>query len=85
MRVSKIMLRVSLNAVGAYGEIYKENESRQDYRVVRAPSFNHNWPIGFFDGASQDNGTRCGSSVYLNLRDFHVFKLKLNCGRGTNT
>lgn len=37
-------------------------------------------PIGNFDGASQDNGDKCGVGVVLKLVDDIVYKLRLGCG-----
>ena len=50
--------------------------------MVRDPYFPTKWPIIFFDGASQENASKCGAGVYLKLRETHIFTLKLNCGKG---
>jgi hypothetical protein len=41
--------------------------------------------MGFFYGASQDMGTKCGAGVVLKCLVLGTFRLKMNCGCGTNT
>jgi ribonuclease HI len=39
----------------------------------------------FFYGASQDKGFKCGVGSLLKCQVLCSFRLKMNCGRGTNT
>lgn len=41
--------------------------------------------LGFFDGASQEVGMKCGARVLSKLNGSIVFKLKMGCARGGNT
>ena len=41
--------------------------------------------IGFFDGASQGGGTRCGVGAILIAPRLGRYNIKWNCGSGTNT
>jgi hypothetical protein len=41
--------------------------------------------VGFFDCASQDKGAESGVGDLLKCPFFGTFRLKMNCGRGTNT
>ena len=50
-------------------------------RIVDVPSTQE--AIGFFDGAI--HGGFCAARVVLRLNNDHFFKLRLNCGHGTNT
>jgi hypothetical protein len=38
--------------------------------------------VGFFDGASQDRGGKCGAGVVLKCPVKGTFKIMMNCGRG---
>ena len=51
-------------------------------RTVTNLTFSHD-ALGFFDGVPQDGLYAIG--VLLNLNDAHIFKMKLNHGRGYNT
>ena len=42
-------------------------------------------PIGYFHGASQDHGDRCGANSILILVDNTIIKLRLGSRKGTNT
>ena len=54
-------------------------------RIILPPSFQHNMSVGFFDGASQDGGKKCGVGVVLISPLLGRFYIKWNCGFGTNT
>jgi ribonuclease HI len=41
--------------------------------------------VGFFDGASQDRGNKCGFGALLKCPVLGTLKFNMNCGRGTNT
>ena len=41
--------------------------------------------IGYFDGASQDGGYRCGAGAFLISPILGKYSVKWNCGFGTNT
>jgi ribonuclease HI len=41
--------------------------------------------VGFFDGASQEKGSKCGAGALLKCPVLGTYRLKMNCGRGTNT
>jgi hypothetical protein len=56
-------------------------------RIDRPPVFY--WGgnvVGFFDGASQETGgMKCGAGTILKCPLLGTYKLKMNCGKGTNT
>jgi ribonuclease HI len=41
--------------------------------------------VGFFDGASQDRGEKCGARAVLKCRVLGTYIIKMNCRSGTNT
>jgi ribonuclease HI len=41
--------------------------------------------VGFFDGASQDRGDKCGAGDVLKCPKLGTFIIKMNCDSGTNT
>jgi len=41
--------------------------------------------VGFFDGASQNGGEKCGAGTVLKFPEGGIFSIKMNCGTGTNT
>jgi hypothetical protein len=57
----------------------------QSQRIARPPLLEGNMAIGFFDGASQIGGDKCGADVILKCQVLGVFNIKLNYGVGTNT
>ena len=65
-----------------------ETKRATSYKVCRVdmPPFLH-WDltVGFFDGASQDLGSKCGANAVLKCPTKGTFKIKMNCGKGTNT
>lgn len=48
----------------SYGELHKEKVN-QKVRNPRTPSLNNDMPIGYFDGASQEVGMKCGVGAIL--------------------
>jgi ribonuclease HI len=54
-------------------------------RIDRPPAFDWDGAVGFFDGASQERGTKCGAGAILKCPSLGTYKLKMNCGNGTNT
>ena len=45
----------------------------------------HDMAIGFFDGASQEGGTKCGIGAILISPLLGRYNIMWNCGIGTNT
>ena len=41
--------------------------------------------LEFFDGASHDVGANCGAGALLWINDSCCYKLKMGCGKGSNT
>jgi ribonuclease HI len=41
--------------------------------------------IGWFDGASQQNGEHSGAGGVIKIREHTFYKWMINCGAGTNT
>jgi hypothetical protein len=54
-------------------------------RVVRPPLIDCDLAVGFFDGASQDRGDKCGARAVLKCPVKGTYRLKMNYGRGSNT
>ena len=54
-------------------------------RIIQQPSFMHDKVIGYFDGASQEGGTRCGVGAILISPILGRYNIMWNCGNGTNT
>ena len=77
-------MSVTLNAISYFNEYHKE-KSNKHAKVTTNPYFITHMPIGFFDGASQDDGARCGVSMRLTFNYSYFFKLQMGCGKGTTT
>lgn len=41
--------------------------------------------VGFFDGASQERGEKCGVVAVLKCIEKGTYKIMMNCGMETNT
>jgi ribonuclease HI len=54
-------------------------------RIDRPPLLDWDMTVGFFDGASQERGTKCGVGAVIKCPVLGTFRLKMNCGSGTNT
>ena len=54
-------------------------------RHILQPTFNHDMAIGYFDGASQDGGNKCGVEAILISPHLGRYNIIWNCGIGTNT
>jgi hypothetical protein len=54
-------------------------------RIDRPLVFYWGGVVGFFDGASQERGMKCGAGTILKCSSLGTYKLKMNCGKGTNT
>jgi len=54
-------------------------------RVVLPPFLEENVIVGFFDGASQNGGEKCGARAVLKCPMGGSFSIKMNCGTRTNT
>lgn len=66
-----------------FREFHEENTPSS--RTLTDPCFNNSLTLGFFNGALQDRGKKCVMGAIMKLRDNYVFKLRMGCGRGTNT
>ena len=53
-------------------------------RIIQQPSFMHDKVIGYFDGASQEGGTRCGVGAILISPILGRYNIMWNCGIVTN-
>jgi len=53
--------------------------------IVRPPLLDNSLAVGFFYGASQDRVSLCGVGVVLKCPSLGIFRLKMNCGKWTNT
>ena len=42
-------------------------------------------PVGFFDGAAWEEGSKCGVGAILQIDKSQKFQIKLNSGKGTKT
>jgi hypothetical protein len=60
-------------------------QSDKKLRIVRPPLLERNMVVGFFDGASQVGGLRCGARAILKSLVLGNYSIKMNCGSGTNT
>jgi hypothetical protein len=78
------LVRVCSRILHALGE-FKSPKDTKISRVVRPPLLDCNLAVGFFYGASQDRGAKCGAGVVLKCPVLGTYRLKMNCGRGTNT
>ena len=58
---------------------------KKSSRIIQQPTFLHDISVGYFDGASQDGGTKCGVGAILISPLLGRFNIKWNCGFGTNT
>jgi hypothetical protein len=54
-------------------------------RIDRPPLIDWDMTVGFFDGASQDRGSKCGAGAVIKCPVLGTFRLKMYCGNGTNT
>jgi ribonuclease HI len=57
----------------------------KDSRIDRPPLLDWDMTVGFFDGASQDRGSKCGVGAVIKCPLIGTFRLKMNYGWGTNT
>jgi hypothetical protein len=63
----------------------KKIQKSQHHMVTRPPFLDWNLTVGFFYGASEYEGSKCGARAILKCPDLGVYCLKMNCGPGTNT
>jgi len=54
-------------------------------RIYRPPIRGWYLAVGFFDGASQEKGSKFGAGALLKCLVLGTYRLKMNYGRGTNT
>jgi hypothetical protein len=80
LNVHKVINRVLLDL----GEFNKTGII-QAHKVVRSLVIETNLVVGFFDGASQSGGEKCGAGAVLKCLEGDIFSIKMNCGMGTNT
>ena len=73
-----------LKVVSLYGFYFKE-KSVSRRTVLRPPLFSDTRPLGFFDGSSEEDGSKCGVGVVLKCDEIRLYKISIDCGRGTNT
>ena len=66
------------------GEI-KIDHNRKVRRIDIPPILQWDLAVGFFDGASQDRGDSCGAGAVLKCPMLATFRIKMNCGSGSNT
>jgi len=45
----------------------------------------NNTTVGYFNGATQQDGACCGAGGVLKLPDYTIIRWTFNCGQGTNT
>lgn len=64
---------------------YNKTFAVHTQRVVHPPLLEGNLAIGFFDGASQNEGEKCGAGALLKCPEGGIYSIKMNCGTGRNT
>jgi len=78
------LVRVCSRIFQALGDLKRTTISKR-CRIVRPPFLDFSSMVGFFYGASQDRGSKCGAGSVLKCPTVGNFRLKMNCGIGTNT
>lgn len=73
------------NKVQAYWNEGPRQNSPHKTRIIQPPSFKHDMAFGYFDGASQDGGNKCGVGAILISPLLGRYNIKWNCGFGTNS
>ena len=76
--------RVAINVILAFKDLYKEKH-QTGIKIKRPPIFCPNWPICYFDRASQLDGDLCGVGVVLKHTNGTEYRMSLGCETGTNT
>jgi hypothetical protein len=66
------------------GETKVSNFTKVD-RIDMPPILDWDLAVGFFDGASQERGEKCGAGAVLKCPEKGTYKIMMNCGRETNT
>ena len=66
-------MSVTLNAIGSFNGYHKDKCNKK-VKVATNPYFITHMSIGLFDGASQDDGARCGVSMRLTFNYSYFFK-----------
>jgi hypothetical protein len=51
-------------------------------RIDRPPILDWDLVVGFFDGASQERGEKCGAGAVLKCPEKGTYKIMMNCGKG---
>jgi hypothetical protein len=64
---------------------YKLVQKLKKLRIDRPPCLDLDLVVGFFDGASQDLGKKCGARDVLKCLVLGTYQIKMNCGSGKNT
>lgn len=76
--------KVVSRIVSNYGDYHKE-EDHCKRRLPRQPFFFLDGPSSFFDRASQNDGSICGVGALLKINYSCFYKLRMGCGKGSNT
>jgi ribonuclease HI len=77
-------VNVCNNILQDLGEVKVTKYSKVS-RIERPPLLDWDLAVGFFDGASQERGTKCGAGAVIKCPVLGTFRIKMNCGSGTNT
>lgn len=78
--VHKVVSKIHMN----FNEWHRESTHKAP-RIISPPNIDNLILIGFFDGAAQENATKCLSGVVINIDQGQHIQIKWNCDRGTNT
>jgi hypothetical protein len=66
-------------------EEQKITQDTKHKRIDRSPTLEWDGAVGFFDGDSEERGTKCGARSILKFPLLGSYRLKMNWGIGTNT
>jgi hypothetical protein len=76
---------ISYKALGLFHlwkDMYRDTEKK---KILVKPPSTLQLPTGWFDGASQQNGSLSGAGGLINLSQNSIYRWTLCCGPGTNT
>lgn len=76
-------IRSSFNSFLTLIKTYNQGIGQKINRQIGSFNFTYHRRVGFFDGSAIDGLCAVGGVLYIN-KD-HYFKLKMNCGTGSNT
>ena len=57
---------------------------KQNSQNIWTPMIDNMILVWYFDGATEDDGSKCGVKAILHIEKDQYFKAMWNCGRGTN-